>query len=69
VPVDTYRPKEASASDVADIRVTVEVLVQELSQVLPVDADVFNKVLFLHDLLYFQCSGAAHRMTLVGVSM
>jgi hypothetical protein len=48
---------------------TIEVLVQEFFQVLPIDADVFNKVLFLHDLLYLQCSGAAHRMTLVGVSM
>jgi hypothetical protein len=69
VPVDTYRPKEASASDVADIRVTVEVLVQELSQVLPVDADVFNKILFLHDLLDFKRGSTANRVTLVGVSV
>lgn len=51
------------------MRVTVEVLVQELSQVLPVCADVLHQVLFLHDLLNFQGAGAAHRMTLVGMSV
>ena len=48
---------------------TVEVLVQQFPQVLPIVTDVFNEVFFLHDLLYFQRSGAAHRMTLVGVSV
>ena len=65
----THRPEEASASDITDIWMTIEVLVQQFPQVLPIVTDVFNEVLFLHDLLYFQCSGAAHRMTLVGVSV
>ena len=51
------------------MRVTVEVLVQELSQVLPVYADVLHQVLFLHDLLDFQGASAAHRVTLVGVTV
>jgi hypothetical protein len=49
--------------------VTIEFLVQELSQVLPVYANVLHQFLFLHDLLDFQGAGAAHRMTLVGVSV
>ena len=65
----TYRPEEASASDVADMWMAVKMLVQELSQVLSVFADVFHQVLFLHDLLDFQGAGAAHRMTLVGMSV
>jgi hypothetical protein len=65
----TYRPEEASASDVADMWMAVKMLVQELSQVLSVFADVFHQVLFLHDLLDFQGAGAAHRVTLVGVTV
>jgi hypothetical protein len=49
--------------------VTVEVLVQELSQVQSVFADIFHQVLFLHDILDFQGAGAAHGMALVGVSV
>jgi len=64
-----YRPEEASASDVADVRVAVEVLVQELAQVLSVLADVFDQVFFFHDLLDFKCGGAAYRVALVGVSV
>jgi hypothetical protein len=64
-----YRPKEASASDVTDMWMTFQMLVQELSQVLPIFADILHKILFLHDLLNFQCGGAAHGMTLVGVSV
>jgi hypothetical protein len=51
------------------MRVTVELLMQELSQVLSGFANIFNQVLFLHDLLDFQCAGAAHGMALVGVSV
>jgi len=69
VPDCTYRPEEASTSDITDVWMTVEVLVQELSQVLAVLADVLHQFLFLHDPLDLQCGCTAYRMTLVGVSM
>lgn len=69
VPDYTYRPEEASTSNITDVWMTVEVLVQELSQVLAVLADVLHQVLFLHDRLDLQCGCTAYRMTLVGVSM
>lgn len=64
-----YRPKEAPASDVADMWVAVEVLVQKLAQVLPIFADIFHQVLVLHDTLNLQRGGTAYRMPLVGVSV
>lgn len=49
----THRPEEASASNVADVGVVVQLLMQKLAQIFAVLANILNKVVFSYDSLNF----------------
>jgi hypothetical protein len=50
---DYHRPEEASASNVTDVGVAVQLLMQKLAQIFAVLANILDEVIFSYDSLNF----------------
>lgn len=49
----THRPEEASASNVTDVGVAVQLLMQKLAQIFAILANILDEVIFSYDSLNF----------------